>query len=97
MVGFFPPGQVVKSRAGRDRDKLYIVIGYETSSGYLFLADGENRRVEKPKRKNPQHLNRLNTVFEDIKARKKGDRLSNQDIKERLHQVREKDHDNKEV
>lgn len=97
MSGYFPPGQVVKSRAGRDRGKLYIVVDYDPSSDYLFLANGENRRVEKPKRKNPHHLSRLKIVFQDIQASKEAERLTNQEIREKLHQVREKDHKNKEV
>ncbi len=97
MSGYFPPGQVVKSRAGRDRGQLYIVVDYDTSSDYLFLADGENRRVEEPKRKNPRHLSRSKIVIKEILSSKEAGRVNNQEVKESLHQVRGKDHDNKEV
>ena len=40
---------IVRSDAGRDRGKLFIVLAVEGE--YLLLADGKGRRVEAPKRK----------------------------------------------
>lgn len=56
-------GSVVRSRAGRDKDKLMAVIG--TDGKVLLLCDGKERRLEKPKRKNPLHVATTKTVLDD--------------------------------
>ena len=45
---------IVRSDAGRDRGKIFIVLAVEGE--YLLLADGKGRRVEAPKRKKRRHL-----------------------------------------
>lgn len=51
-------GQVVQSISGRDRHRIFIVIGTEeTLSGTVaIIANGELRPLEKAKRKNPLHI-----------------------------------------
>ncbi len=51
----FVPGMVVRSRAGHDRGRLYIVIGVE-SENYLLLTDGNKRTLANAKRKNTKHV-----------------------------------------
>ncbi len=55
-------GSVVRSKAGRDKDKLMAVVG--TDGRMLLLCDGKERRLEKPKRKNPLHTAPTKTVLE---------------------------------
>ena len=45
---------IVRSDAGRDRGKIFIVLAVE--GAYLLLADGKGRRVEAPKRKKRRHV-----------------------------------------
>ena len=45
---------IVRSDAGRDRGKLFVVLSVEGE--YLLLADGKGRRVEGPKRKKRRHV-----------------------------------------
>lgn len=59
----FSPGQLVKSKAGRDKDRLFIIIGI-TDDQYVTIVDGNLRRVEKPKRKKIRHLSKINRVSE---------------------------------
>ena len=40
---------IVRSDAGRDKGKLFVVLSVEGE--YLLLADGKSRKVESPKRK----------------------------------------------
>lgn len=47
-------GNVVFSKAGRDKGKAMVIIA-ETEN-YLLVCDGKERRLERPKRKNPKHL-----------------------------------------
>ena len=45
---------LVRSDAGRDQGKLFVVLAVE--GAYLLLADGKGRRVEAPKRKKRRHV-----------------------------------------
>ena len=47
--------RIVRSKAGRDKDRLFIVLREDTD-GYLEIADGMLRTLDKPKRKKPRHL-----------------------------------------
>ncbi len=49
------PGQLVRSLAGRDKGKHYLVLS-ELDQKYVFLVDGQSRPISRPKRKNKAHL-----------------------------------------
>lgn len=55
-------GQLVYSRAGRDRGKFLAVVDI-TEKG-VFIADGKERPLERPKCKNPKHLAATSTVLD---------------------------------
>jgi len=48
-------GQVVYSKAGRDAGKKFIIVSIPDES-YVYISDGDLRKIEKPKRKNAKHL-----------------------------------------
>ena len=45
---------IVRSGAGRDKGKLFVVLAVE--GDYLLLADGKSRKLESPKRKKQRHV-----------------------------------------
>ena len=47
-------GQIVYSKAGRDKGKVMAVIS--NSDSEIFVADGKERPLERPKLKNQKHL-----------------------------------------
>lgn len=47
-------GRYAISTAGRDAGKLYIIVGKE--KGMLLLADGKERTLANPKKKNAKHV-----------------------------------------
>lgn len=47
-------GSVVRSLAGRDKGNLLCVVG--ESDEFFILADGKERPLQKPKRKNKKHV-----------------------------------------
>ncbi len=55
-------GSVVRSKAGRDKGKLMAVVGIGEKS--VTLCDGKERRLEKPKQKNPLHIAPSKTVLD---------------------------------
>ncbi|SEG07424.1 hypothetical protein SAMN05660865_01677 [Caloramator fervidus] len=56
-------GQIVHSRAGRDKGRYFIVVGI-VDENYVLIADGDLRKIEKPKKKKIKHL-----VFHDWYAK----------------------------
>lgn len=48
---------VVVSAAGRDQGEWFYVIGEDQD--YLMLANGKDRRLEKPKRKKRKHVQKV--------------------------------------
>ena len=48
------PGMFAKSKAGRDKGCIYVII--DVNAEYIYLADGAKRTVRRRKRKNPKHL-----------------------------------------
>ena len=55
------------SRAGRDRDQLFLVLAREGRT--VLLADGRSRKLDKPKRKNIRHVTFLpDSAFAAVRA-----------------------------
>lgn len=48
------PGMLVKSRAGHDKDCIYVIIS--VNDEYVYLADGRIRSVCHIKKKNRKHV-----------------------------------------
>jgi len=69
-------GRVVRSTAGRDKGRLFLVVGVFDGE-HLLIADGDLRKLEKPKKKKLRHLTATVVVCEcpDIH------RLRNSDIR----------------
>ena len=55
-------GTVVISKAGRDKGHALAVVG--TDGGYILVADGKERPLERPKKKNPMHLAATNRTVD---------------------------------
>jgi large subunit ribosomal protein L14e len=53
----FRPGQLVRSLAGRDKGEHYLVIKV-LDPRQVLLANGRNRTLSRPKKKNIAHLQR---------------------------------------
>ncbi len=48
-------GSIVTSKAGRDKGRAFVVIAAEGDE-FVMLADGETRKVSRPKKKKLKHL-----------------------------------------
>ena len=57
----FEAGRVVRSKAGHDSNDIFAVVGFDEEN--VFISDGKERRVEKPKRKNPKHIEMTSIVL----------------------------------
>ena len=54
-------GRIVCSKSGRDKGYFLVVVKEE--DGFLFVCDGKERPLSRPKLKNPKHLALTNTVL----------------------------------
>ncbi|WP_124726422.1 KOW domain-containing RNA-binding protein [Staphylospora marina] len=59
------PGQIVRILRGRDAGRFMIVVGFEEPH-FVLLADGDMRKMDRPKRKNLKHIQITHTVNEEI-------------------------------
>ncbi|MEG1257337.1 KOW domain-containing RNA-binding protein [Clostridium sp.] len=60
-------GKVVHSKSGRDKGKHFIIIGI-IDAEYVYISDGDLRKIEKPKKKKIKHLVFTNILAEDIRV-----------------------------
>ena len=51
---FMEPGMLARSKAGRDKDCIYVIIS--VNDEYVYLADGVKRSVSNLKKKNRRHV-----------------------------------------
>jgi len=58
----FIKGQLVRSKAGRDKARTFAVLAVEGQM--LFLADGRLRKISCPKRKKNKHVAPIATVLQ---------------------------------
>ncbi|WP_298024380.1 KOW domain-containing RNA-binding protein [uncultured Dysosmobacter sp.] len=86
---------IVRSDAGRDRGKLFVVLAVEGE--FLLLADGKSRKVESPKRKKRRHVLFVaadeNRLSEKIKSEEK---VTNSELRRTLAAYREEVHPDQE-
>ena len=82
-IPLFMIADVVVSTAGRDAGALFYVI--DTDDTYLFLANGKDRSLEKPKRKKRKHADKVlrseTRVAEKLRA---GDKVLNGELRRDL-------------
>ncbi|SFJ38606.1 KOW domain-containing RNA-binding protein [Thermoflavimicrobium dichotomicum] len=58
-------GQIVRVLRGREAGAYAIVIGFEEPH-FVWLADGDQRKVDRPKKKNVKHIQPTHVVNEEI-------------------------------
>ncbi|MGO5052472.1 KOW domain-containing RNA-binding protein [Lachnospiraceae bacterium LCP25S3_G4] len=58
-------GMLAKSKAGHDKNKVYVILNEDES--YVYLVDGQTRTILKPKRKKKKHVQIINIQY-DISA-----------------------------
>lgn len=61
-------GQVVKSRAGRDKGRIFLVLDIIDEQN-VSIIDGDLRRLDNPKQKKLKHLIVYNTVLSELKEK----------------------------
>ena len=69
LVGYF-----AESCAGHDVGECYVIVS--AAGNYLQLANGKNRTIQKPKKKNRAHLFVTKQAVPDFELLVKGEKVS---------------------
>ena len=79
MVGMF-----AISKAGHDKDQMYVIIKEE--GDFFYLSDGRLKGLEKPKKKRKKHIQVVKTGMDEMLAEKlrNGQVVYNEEIKRAL-------------
>jgi ribosomal protein L14E/L6E/L27E len=78
-------GQVVFSKAGRDKGHAFIVIDHKEP--FVYLCDGKLRRLENPKKKKDKHIQTTGFVDKELMViLENQSRINNADIRKSLSQ-----------
>jgi ribosomal protein L14E/L6E/L27E len=74
-------GMFAVSMAGHDKGRMYLIVKEE--DGYVFLADGETRTIENPKKKKRKHIQPVKAGMDEVLAEKLKNRqtIYNEEIK----------------
>ena len=56
-------GEFATSKAGHDKDRLYLIVGEEEEC--VYLCDGRLRGVEHPKKKKKKHIQIIHSSAQD--------------------------------
>ncbi|AFS79243.1 hypothetical protein Curi_c22400 [Gottschalkia acidurici 9a] len=76
-------GQIVKSKAGRDKDKIFTVIDI-VDEDYILIVDGKYRKLDNPKKKKIKHLMVYKNVLGDLKEKIARNEINNSYIRKEL-------------
>ncbi|MGN0600976.1 MAG: hypothetical protein ACI4YB_08030 [Oscillospiraceae bacterium] len=63
-------GMIVRSAAGHDKGNFLVITAVE--GDFAFIADGKERKLQKPKKKRLKHLKLTNTVIDTDNLTDKG-------------------------
>ena len=75
LIGYF-----AKSLAGHDKCTVYIIV--DSDAEYVYLSDGKNKTIEKPKKKKLKHVQLISKKDSNIESKhKKQINIINEDIK----------------
>jgi len=75
------PGQLVYSRAGRDGGRPFLIVSI-LDEKYVAIADGDLRRIDRPKKKNIKHLQVTQHIAAEISHKlQRGERVKNRELR----------------
>ena len=79
-------GSIVRSKAGRDKGDFFIVLAMDDN--YVYMANGELRKVDQPKKKKLKHLQGTEQVSEFIINKlSQGGKVTNSEVRKALAQA----------
>lgn len=59
-------GMPAWSRAGHDKDRLYIIV--KADEEYVYLSDGRLKPLENPKKKRKKHIQAVKQIPDELRG-----------------------------
>lgn len=77
-------GSVVRSLAGRDKDRYFVVLGL-ADENHALIVDGQLRKLASPKKKKLMHLKSMPACMNEIQTKlENGEQLQDAQIRKFL-------------
>jgi ribosomal protein L14E/L6E/L27E len=82
-------GEFAKSKAGHDKEEIFIIINKEEE--YVYLVDGKSRILDRPKKKKIKHIQVINQIDEELQRKLETNLiLRDEDIKRAIKGYKQK-------
>ena len=89
MLAAWTIGEFAKSKAGHDKEEIFIIINIEEE--YVYLVDGKSRILDKPKKKKIKHIQVINQIDEELQRKLETNLiLRDEDIKRAIKSYKQK-------
>ncbi len=62
----FTKGQIVFSKAGRDKGMPFIIVWVDNDKNLVGVVDGDIRKFASPKKKNFKHIQPTNDIHNEL-------------------------------
>lgn len=87
MIGELQLGQLVYSTAGRDKGRAFFVVALSGDS-FAYLADGDLRKIERPKKKNIKHVRATKMRSPEVAEKlQNNEKISNAELRKALEEL----------
>lgn len=88
-------GQIVFSKAGRDKGDAFIV--FEQVGEYAYLVNGKSRRIDQPKKKKCKHIQPTHWISQEVaQAIQSYIKLTNADVAKEIQAFLDKNTEKEE-
>ena len=85
----FRDGNIVLSKAGRDKGNYFVVLA-TVDENFVYIADGDLRKVDNPKLKKCKHLENTGKTSERVCQKLlEGTRVTNPELHRELAEFKE--------
>lgn len=58
----YKAGMLARSLAGHDEGQIYVII--ESEASYIYLVNGKNRTLDRPKKKKAKHVRLIREEYD---------------------------------
>ena len=84
----FSIGDIVMSKAGRDKGHCFIIMSLDDE--FAQICDGDLRKIDKPKKKKLKHLNKTHGSSQYIKDKLiEGTKVTNTELRRAISEFEE--------
>lgn len=83
-------GQLATSKAGHDKNRLYVIVAQKDDD--VYLCDGDLRPPDRPKKKRRKHIQPINDFVDEklLSRLLSGEKVYSEEIKSALKQYLKK-------